>query len=222
MLREEAHYFLPLFDRVEIQKIFIASLQNEVGANFESLLFLMQKVHHWEENLHPGREISEILEDRIELKLEEANILTTFYNPLKVMVLLIEFLQKLALSVNYNKNVILRVKEKLYTLAVIYSKKITSEKYFIRLLLDCDSEQRKLIYIIQQNNLTRLVDNHTFQEVIDILWKGKLVVQNGIFDLYATTQILFRSGRYGNQSLLTSNNFYLALDQEYKSEKYYF
>ena len=58
--------------------------------------------------------------------------------------------------------------------ACIYTKIITNENYLKKLLKDEDIESRKLLYIIHENLLYDIVDNHSVQDVIEILYNGDM------------------------------------------------
>jgi hypothetical protein len=102
------------------------------------VLYFLKIVPVWNEK-ESGKQLANILMNRLKSS-PESNFLFTFYNPLKVIILIIEFLNILKEKVIHNKNIILQAREMYLEYGVRLSKKITDEKKLYQMLRDLDFE----------------------------------------------------------------------------------
>jgi len=71
----------------------IKDLSTAEGKNFELLIYFFKKITIWrDKNL--SKEIAQTLDERLNDSIEN-NFLLTFYNPLKISILLIELLDQI-------------------------------------------------------------------------------------------------------------------------------
>ena len=112
------------------------------------------------------------------------NIFYSFYNPLKISILIIEYLTILSKKVFHHKNSILLTKNIYYKFSQNYVSEINDEKNFKRILRDSDLEGRRLIYIIYENDLWELIRNPLVEDVIGLIYRKKKENKNNNYLLF--------------------------------------
>ncbi len=61
----------------------------------------------------------------------------------------------------------------------------------IELFKDTDLEQRKLIYIIYENNFKEIVQNQNTEDAIQSMWNGNVEAKTSLYNMFYVTQNLF-------------------------------
>lgn len=166
----------------------------------------MNKIEIWNDE-----KLTKSLASTIYKRLEVAgldNVLYTFYNPLKVVILLIEFLTNLSKKVVYNRSTLLLIITKIYNLAKLLLSKVNDDKELNLILRDLDLEQRRVIYIIYENNLMELIGMPNVENVIDILWNGSILTDFDLLSIFSVSSNLFSSQKGMNYP--RKENLYFA------------
>jgi len=78
-------------------------------------------------------------------------------------------------------------------MAKLLLSKVNDDKELNLILRDSDLEQRRVIYIIYENNLWDLVAMPNVENVIDILWNGSILTDFDLLSIYSVSSNLFSS-----------------------------
>ena len=202
----------------ETQNLLINSLSHHEGKNFELTLFFLKNVEMWNDP-KLARTISERLMARLEENSFE-NLFFTFYNPLKILILIMEFLRIISDKLVYNKNSLIMTSNKFYNIAKSLITKINDEKELNFILRDKDLEERRVIYIIYENKLWDLIEMQNVENVIEVLWNGGIFSDYGFFSLYSISQNLSFSKDL--QSLHTKENLFFFQNHNILDSQHHF
>lgn len=136
------------------------------------------------------------------------HFLFTFANPLKVCILIIEMINILINKTLFNKSALLTVRIVYINFCKLYIKKLQDETLLFELLRDADIEGRKLIYIIYENSLLEFFEIQNLQDVVEIMWNGNIICNNGVFSFFSITQNLARR-RYNSNLQRIEKRFFV-------------
>ena len=127
------------------------------GRKFEYLLFFMKRINLWKDKISTTR-ITDILEQRMQSQSQDYvhelffEFMFSFYNPLKVSLLIIELLNQMINNTTSNKHRIENTKKLFVTFILRLLDNITDESKLYNMLIDQDWEGRSVLYIIYENS----------------------------------------------------------------------
>ncbi|KAL4468568.1 hypothetical protein ABPG74_005071 [Tetrahymena malaccensis] len=201
----------------EYQKILIKALGRSTGMNFQALLFFIRKVKLWSQKnlIHL---LAETLSERLDSSQNDNHFLFTFSNPFKIIVLILEILNQLFQNETFHKNILERTQAKFNVFATTLIKQSQDEEQMRRLLIDWDLEGRKLLYIIYENSLSKILTQMNVQGVIDNAWNGNANSTINIFNSFSVCQNLFYS--LSNKFLKDKEKIYFSLNKLYQKEDF--
>ena len=93
-------------------------------------------------------------------------------------------------------------------MAQILISRVNDDKELNLILRDTDLEQRRVIYIIYENNLWEIIAMQNVENVINILWNGSILSEFDLFSIFSVTSNLFSSQKGFNYPM--KENFYFA------------
>lgn len=200
-----------IFSPIYFQIIFLhdkvfSQISFSEGKNFELTLYFLNKIEIWSDE-----KLTKSIASTIYKRLENPgleNVLFTFYNPLKIVILLIEFLEKLSQKIVYNRSTLIMISKKIYSLAQLLISKLNDDKELNIVLRDTDLEQRRVIYIIYENNLWEIIGMQNVENVIDILWNGSILTEFDLLSIFSVSSNLFAS--YNGPNYPQKENLYFA------------
>ena len=85
------------------------------------------------------------------------------------------------------------ISNKIYHLAQLIISRVNDDKELNLILRDTDLEQRRVIYIIYENNLWEIISMQNVENVIDILWNGSILSEFDLLSIYSVSSNLFSS-----------------------------
>ena len=167
----------------------------------------MKKINIWQ-----SRDSLKTIATALTLLINYSNMkhhfLFTFANPLKVCILIIEMINILINKTLFNKSALLTVRIVYINFCKLYIKKLQDETLLFELLRDADIEGRKLIYIIYENSLLEFFEIQNLQDVVEIMWNGNIICNNGVFSFFSITQNLARR-RYNSNLQRIEKRFFV-------------
>ncbi|KAL4496052.1 hypothetical protein ABPG72_015474 [Tetrahymena utriculariae] len=201
----------------DYQKLLIKALGRSTGMNFQALLFFIRKVKLWSQKnlIHL---LAETLSERLDSSQNDNHFLFSFSNPFKIIILILEILNQLFQNETFHKNILERTSGKYTVFATTLIKQSQDEEQMRRVLIDWDLEGRKLLYIIYENSLSKIIILTNVQGVIDNAWNGNANSTINIFNTFSICQNLFYS--LPNKFLKDKEKLHFSLSKLYQKEDF--
>ncbi|KAL4473684.1 hypothetical protein ABPG74_022548 [Tetrahymena malaccensis] len=202
------------------QKILVDQLYSIDGVYFEYLIYYLKRVKRFKVKQTIKR-MCETLIFRMQT-CRKGQFLYTFYNPLKVSLVVMELLCQTKEKVVHHTSRLNKAIELYYKFVQTYCSLVTDDSLMIDIFKDIDLEKRKVIYLINNNNSGILQSNQIVEDAIESMWNGNVVPQANLLKMFTITQNLFFSemSDYIIEKDPKKNQIFMMINKNYQNHHF--
>ncbi|KAL4496053.1 hypothetical protein ABPG72_015475 [Tetrahymena utriculariae] len=173
----------------ETQQKLIDSLYHAEGKNFEYLIYYLKRIQQFSQR-KKIQLLAETLIHRME-QAKEGQFIYTFYNPLKICLLVCELLTQIIEKVVRDKSILIKAHSHYYKFAQIFCFYQNDPQLLMELLKDIDLEKRKTVYLINESVGAIILCTQIVDDAIEAIYNGNIAPKTKLLEMFSITQNLF-------------------------------
>ncbi|EAR90559.2 transmembrane protein, putative (macronuclear) [Tetrahymena thermophila SB210] len=173
----------------ETQQKLIDCLYHAEGKNFEYLIYYLKRIQ-----LFSQRKKIQLLAETLIHRMEqgkEGQFIYTFYNPLKICLLVCELLTQIIENVVRDKSILIKAHSYYYKFAQIFCFYQNDHQLLMELLKDIDLEKRKTAYLMNESVGAIILSTQIVDDAIEAIYNGNIAPKTKLLEMFSITQNLF-------------------------------
>ncbi|KAL4468567.1 hypothetical protein ABPG74_005070 [Tetrahymena malaccensis] len=204
----------------ETQQKLIDCLYHAEGKNFEYLIYYLKRIQ-----LFSQRKKIQLLAETLIHRMEqgkEGQFIYTFYNPLKICLLVCELLTQIIEKVVRDKSILIKAHSHYYKFAQIFCFYQNDHQLLMELLKDIDLEKRKTAYLMNESVGSIILSTQIVDDAIEAIYNGNIAPKTKLLEMFSITQNLFYKEKIDYEKYInpSSRDNFVIFNSSYQNHHY--